>query len=96
LIPCLKPAVKQKGCGLAPAPSIHNGPAEAGPCRKKSCIWESEYIQGPQERLAEFLPHSHNLFAVHQIIFLSIRMSKSGLLLAVCVKPCFPGKRWWA
>ena len=25
------------------------------------------------------IPHSHNLFAVNQIIFLSIRMSKSGL-----------------
>jgi hypothetical protein len=55
LIPCLKSAVKRKlgnDSGLpynVPAPS-------AGTCRKNLCIWESEYIQGPQERLAG----SHN------------------------------------
>ena len=31
-------------------------------CRKKFDVWESEYIQGPQERLMGLFPICYNLF----------------------------------
>ena len=33
-----------------------------GICRKKFDVWESEYIQGPQERLMGLFPICYNLF----------------------------------
>ena len=100
LIPCLKPAC-QRGLPIRLAPwtgaSLQRVGVTTHICRKNLCIWESEYIQGPQARRAGFHhPAGAILFCSQSIIFLSIWMSKSGRLLS-CVRnqPCPCGK-WYA
>ena len=44
-----------------------------GICRKKFDVWESEYIQGPQERLMGLFPICYNLFC-SQLNHISLHM----------------------
>jgi hypothetical protein len=92
LIPCLKSAVKRR---VRPKPPLlHNAPEPKFRRCRKNFVFGNQNIFKDHVRTAHGIcSRSFSLFAVNQIIFLSIWMSKSGLRF-FCVRnlPCIARK----
>ena len=72
-------------------------------CRKKFDVWESEYIQGPQERLMGLFPICYNLFCSqlnHITLHMDVKERAHFKLFAYLVRlaknNASLGGKWWA
>ena len=95
LIPCLETSCHMGGVRITPGPPLHNGPAEAGPCRKNLAF-------GNLNISKDLKNGSRNFFRIHTISLQSIKsyFSPYGCQRAdsvVGVRQTFlHGKKWWA
>lgn len=65
-------------------------------CRKKFDVWESEYIQGPQERLMGLFPICYNLFCSqlnHITLHMDVKERACFKLFTYLVRP-WPTLHW--
>ena len=66
-------------------------------CRKKFDVWESEYIQGPQERLMGLFPICYNLFCSqlnHITLHMDVKERACFKLFTYLVRPWKPTLHW--